>query len=106
MGTTFSERHSLAGGVSRAAPGADLAEGPEVVRRSLAGCLHELARAAVSELCRSRRRRSQREELAARINSLFDRLRGGFRPMGHHELREELDAALVRLPDPLRQAVI
>src|SRR5262249_11697291 len=29
-----------------------LAQRPEVVRRSLAGCLHELARAAVSELCR------------------------------------------------------
>jgi hypothetical protein len=29
-----------------------VAQRAEVVRRSLAGCLHELARAAVSELCR------------------------------------------------------
>jgi RNA polymerase sigma factor (sigma-70 family) len=83
-----------------------LSQRPEVVRQSLAGCLHELARAAVSELCRSGRRRSQREEMAARINSLFRRLRGGPQPMEHQELREELDAALTQLPDPLRQAVI
>jgi RNA polymerase sigma factor (sigma-70 family) len=83
-----------------------LAQRPEVVRRSLAGCLHELARAAVSELHRSRRRRSQREEMAARINSLFRRLRGGDQPMENQELREELDGALARLSDPLRQAVI
>jgi RNA polymerase sigma factor (sigma-70 family) len=83
-----------------------LAQRPEMVRRSLAGCLHELARAAVSELCRSRRRRSQREEMAARLQSLFRRFGGGLQPMEHHELREELDLALSRLPDPLRQAVI
>jgi RNA polymerase sigma factor (sigma-70 family) len=83
-----------------------LAQRPEVVRRSLAGCLHELARAAVSELCRSRRRRSQREEMAARLSALFSQLRGGFQPMEHQELREELDVALAQLPDPLRQAVI
>jgi hypothetical protein len=29
-----------------------LAQRPEVVRRSLAGCLHELGRVVVSELCR------------------------------------------------------
>jgi RNA polymerase sigma factor (sigma-70 family) len=83
-----------------------LAQRPQVVRRSLAGCLHALARAAVSELHRSRRRRHQREELAVRINSLFDRLRGGYQPMAHYELREELDVALAQMPDPLRQAVI
>jgi RNA polymerase sigma factor (sigma-70 family) len=83
-----------------------LAQRPEMVQRSLAGCLHELARAAVSELFRSRRRRNQREELAARMQSLFGRLRGGFQPVEHHELREELDLALSRLPDSLRQAVI
>jgi RNA polymerase sigma factor (sigma-70 family) len=83
-----------------------LAQRPEMVRCSLAGCLHELARAAVSELCRSRRRRSQREEMAARLQALFHRLSGGFQPMEHHELREELDLALSRLPDSLRQAVI
>ena len=83
-----------------------LAQRPEMVHRSLAGCLHELARAAVSELFRSRRRRSQREEMAARLQSLFGRLRGGFQPVEHHELREELDLALSRLPDSLRQAVI
>jgi RNA polymerase sigma factor (sigma-70 family) len=83
-----------------------LAQRPTVVRRSLAGCLHELARAAVSELCRSQRRRDRREELAVRIHALVSRLRGGVDPMEHQELREELDAALAELPDSLRQAVI
>ena len=83
-----------------------LTQRPEVVRRSLAGCLHELARAAVSELCRARRRRAQREEMAARIHSLLGRLGGGWQPMAHQELREELDTALDQLPDALRQAVI
>jgi hypothetical protein len=44
--------------------------------------------------------------MAARINSLFRRLRGGDQPMENQELREELDGALARLSDPLRQAVI
>jgi RNA polymerase sigma factor (sigma-70 family) len=83
-----------------------LARRPEIVRRSLAGCLHGLARAAISELGRSRRRRSQREALAARISSLFHRLHDRSQPLEHEELREELDAALARLPDPLQQAVI
>jgi len=87
-----------------------LAQRPEVVQRSLAGCLHNLARAAVSELCRSRRRRSEREQLAARINSMFTRLLGRGHamehPMEHYELGEELDIALAQLSDPLRQAVI
>jgi RNA polymerase sigma factor (sigma-70 family) len=83
-----------------------LAQRPEVVRHSVEGCLHQLARAAVSELCRSRRRRCQREEMAARIRSLVSRLRGGFQPLEHQELREELDVALAQLPEPLRQAVI
>jgi RNA polymerase sigma factor (sigma-70 family) len=83
-----------------------LAQRPEAVRRSLAGWLHGLARAAVSELCRSRRRRTEREEMAARLNSLFARLSGRDRPMEHHDLAEELDAALAQLPDALQQAVI
>jgi RNA polymerase sigma factor (sigma-70 family) len=83
-----------------------LAERPQVVRRSLAGCLHGLARAAVSELRRSRRRRTEREELAARLKSMFARLHLEDRPMQRPELREELDAALAQLPDPLQQAVI
>ena len=63
-----------------------LAERPQVVSRSLAGCLHGLARAAVSELRRSRKRRTEREELAARMRSMFARLRGGSQPMEHQEL--------------------
>ena len=39
-----------------------LAQRPEIVRRSLAGGLHEMARAAASELFRSRRRRTRRED--------------------------------------------
>jgi RNA polymerase sigma factor (sigma-70 family) len=83
-----------------------LAQRPQVVRHSLVGCLIGLARAAVSELCRSRRRRREREELAARLNSLFARLRGKDHALEHQELREELDSALARLPDRLQQAVI
>jgi RNA polymerase sigma factor (sigma-70 family) len=83
-----------------------LAQRPEVVRRSLAGCLHGLARAAVSELRRSRRRRQEREEIAAGISSLFARLRGRSHPLEHQELREEIDVALAQLPDMLQQAVI
>ncbi len=83
-----------------------LIQRPEAVRRSLAGWLYGQAQAAVSELCRSRRRRSEREELAARLNSMFARLSGRDRPMEHHDLAEELDAALAQLPDRLQQAVI
>jgi RNA polymerase sigma factor (sigma-70 family) len=83
-----------------------LSERPQVVRRSLAGCLHGLARAAVSELRRARRRRNEREELAARLKSMFARLHRESVPMQHDELREELDSALAQLPDPLQQAVI
>src|SRR5262249_26165190 len=83
-----------------------LAQRPEIVRSSLVGCLHGLAQAAVSELHRGRRRRTEREEVAARMRSMFAWLRGGSQSMEHQELREELDAALAQLPDPLRQAVL
>jgi RNA polymerase sigma factor (sigma-70 family) len=83
-----------------------LAERPEVVRRSLVGCMHGLARAAVSELRRARRRRTERESLAARLMPVFSRLSRGGQPVEHQELREELDAALAQLPDHLQQAVI
>src|SRR5262249_35594350 len=83
-----------------------LAQRPQVVRRSLVGCLHELARAATAELCRSRRRRHQREERAAPLNSLLRRLCGGATLMENEELREEIDVALAELPDAQRQAVI
>jgi RNA polymerase sigma factor (sigma-70 family) len=83
-----------------------LTERPEVVRRSLVGCLHGLARAAVSELRRTRRRRTEREAVSARMRSLFTRLHRGSQPMEQQELLEELDAALAQLPDPLQQAVI
>jgi RNA polymerase sigma factor (sigma-70 family) len=83
-----------------------LAERPEVVRRSLVGCLHGLARAAVGELRRSRRRRQAREEIVARLNSLFARLRGKEHPLEHQELREELDSALAGLPNRLQEAVM
>jgi RNA polymerase sigma factor (sigma-70 family) len=83
-----------------------LAQRPKVVRRSLAGCLHGLARAAVSELHRTRQRRTERETVAVRTRALFTRFRRGNRPAEHQELREELDTALARLPDYLREAVI
>jgi hypothetical protein len=52
----------------------------------LVGYLHGLARAAVSELRRTRRRRLEREAVAARMRSLFARLRGGSQPIERHEL--------------------
>lgn len=83
-----------------------LAQRPETVRRSLVGGLHELARAAASELFRSRRRRVRREAEATQRGSLLGRL-GWVRGLSdRHELQEELDFALGQLSDPLRQAVI
>lgn len=80
-----------------------LAQRPGAVRRSLAGYLHEQVRASASELFRSRRRRLKRDAEAGR-----DRAAAGSpsRAADRGELREELDAALARLPDGLKQAII
>ncbi len=83
-----------------------LAQRPEIVRRSLVGGLHELARAAASELFRSRRRRARREEEASRRGSLLGRLGWSPRSSDPNDLQEELDMALGQLPDTLKQAVI
>lgn len=84
-----------------------LAQRPEMVRRSLVGCLHELARGAAAEIRRAQTRRRQREEMVARMNAIFDRWRQNRTSTAErHELYEELDRALAQLPDALRQAVI
>jgi len=83
-----------------------LAQRPRIVRLSLVGGLHELARAAASELFRSRRRRARREQEATRRGPLLGRLGWAPGPTDRDELREELDVALGQLPDTLKQAVI
>src|SRR5262245_42786155 len=83
-----------------------IAQRPGMVRRSVVGCLHELARAAAAEMRRSRERRSRREEVVARMNAIFARLQASSSPAQARELQEELDAALAQLPDDFRQAVI
>jgi RNA polymerase sigma factor (sigma-70 family) len=83
-----------------------IAQRPGMVRRSVVGCLHELARAAAAEMRRSRERRSRREEVVARMNAIFARLQASSSPAQSRELQEELDAALAQLPDDFRQAVI
>lgn len=68
------------------------------VRDKLAGWLHKVARDCAGQLVRERVRRARREEESARMK----------RPPRKNlaELREELDAALVRLPERLREAVV
>ena len=83
-----------------------LARRPEIVRLSLVGGLHELGRAAASELFRSRRRRARREEKATRGGPSLGPHGTTPRPTDRNELQEELDVALGQLPDSLKQAVI
>ena len=83
-----------------------LAQRPEMIRRSLVGGLHELGRAAVSELFRSRRRRLRREEEATRRGPFPVQSEKATGPTDRNELQEELDVALEQLSDALKQAVI
>jgi RNA polymerase sigma-70 factor (ECF subfamily) len=76
-----------------------LARHPERVQFSLRGWLYRAARRAAKDLQRGAARRARREEAAALTR----------RPAGSSvtlELREEMAAALQRLPTRLRQAVV
>src|SRR5262249_31069999 len=74
-----------------------LAQRPHAVRRVLSGWLYEMARGIASNLRRVTERRRRRERVVG--------LPGGA-TASERELREELDAALLQLPRPLREAVI
>lgn len=75
-----------------------LALRPEAVRHNLAGWLHKVARESAYRVIRTRARRARHEEESARM-------KGPVLP-ADTDLREELDAALLRLPDRLREAVV
>jgi RNA polymerase sigma factor (sigma-70 family) len=76
-----------------------LARWPGKVNEDLAGWLHSVARNMALTVIRSNSRRARREEVAARMRPELD-------SGTENRLREELDAALDRLPSPLRTALI
>ncbi len=81
-----------------------LAQRPQAVDRNVAGWLHEVARRTACKAIRARARRARYEAAAGRQRS--DQHRGGGMIEHPAELREELDAALDRLPNRLREAVV
>lgn len=76
-----------------------LAWKPAVVKITLGGWLHKVARDTAIEVLRSRSSRARREERTAEM-------RTAARTDHDSALREELDAALGRLPARLREAVV
>jgi RNA polymerase sigma factor (sigma-70 family) len=77
-----------------------LARRPGAVRSGLASWLHWVARNTAFKVIRSRARRTRHEKEAARMTNTVAA------PNTTAPLKEELDAALARLPASLRQAVI
>ena len=77
-----------------------LARKPQAVRSALPVWLHWVARNTAYKVIRARTRRTRHEQEAAKTMTRIDTAAGSAL------LREELDLALGRLPDPLRQAVI
>jgi RNA polymerase sigma factor (sigma-70 family) len=77
-----------------------LAQRPHVVRSSLPVWLHWAARNMAFRMVRSQTRRKAHESAAAQARTTLGN------STSHEPLREELDAALARLPVPLRLAVI
>lgn len=76
-----------------------LSQKPTAVHQNLAGWLHKVARDCAQRVVRERVRRCRREEVSAHMKSPASR-------ESLVELREEIDAALVRLPARLREAVV
>jgi RNA polymerase sigma factor (sigma-70 family) len=76
-----------------------LAQRPGLVRTVLAGWLHNVARGTAIDILRARISRTRREENAMRLRSAAS-------ITDQNQLREEIDAALERLPDRLREAVV
>lgn len=81
-----------------------LSQRPEAVDRNLAGWLHEVARRTACKAIRARARRVQYEAVAGKFAS--EQRSFGTMTANSVELREELDAALGRLPNRLREAVV
>jgi RNA polymerase sigma factor (sigma-70 family) len=79
----------------------ELAKHPEVASPHLAGWLHRTAANAATDLLRSKVRRTRREAIRGREDAA-----AGPRRDEVSELREEIDRALGRLPDDLREAVV
>ena len=76
-----------------------LARRPQAVTHNLAGWLHKVARDSAWRVVRERARRARREEVSARMKTTSQ-------SENQSELREELDAALGTLPQPMREAVV
>jgi RNA polymerase sigma factor (sigma-70 family) len=76
-----------------------LAQRAAAVNSSLAGWLHKVARDVSLQMLRAGARRSRREADAVRRNAKPD-------AASEAQLREELDVALMKLPDRLREAVV
>jgi RNA polymerase sigma factor (sigma-70 family) len=78
-----------------------LAQQADSIRGSLGAWLHGVAQHAANHLLRSRTRRVRREEAAASMRAMPQTAL-----CEQAEWRDELDAALSQLPEPLREAVI
>jgi len=78
-----------------------LAQQADAIRGSLGAWLHGVAQHAANHLLRARVRRARREEAAASMRAASPQAL-----CEQAEWRDELDAALSQLPEPLREAVI
>src|SRR5262249_55196862 len=78
-----------------------LARNAAQIKGSLSGWLHGVAVQTANQIVRTRVRRVRREKELATMNR-----RGGFSPSEETDWKEEIDTALVELPDDLREAVI
>jgi RNA polymerase sigma factor (sigma-70 family) len=76
-----------------------LARRPAMVKYNLGAWLHKVAHDTAINLLQARRRRLSREETAARPEAVPP-------ASEQQQLREEIDAALQRLPNHLREAVV
>lgn len=71
------------------------------IKGSLSGWLHAVAVHSANQIVRTRSRRTRREKELAHMNT-----RTGSSPGIESDWKEEIDCALVELPDHLREAVI
>jgi RNA polymerase sigma factor (sigma-70 family) len=76
-----------------------LSERAGTVTHTLGGWLHKVTRDAALQALRSKARRARREEAAVRSKSMPDAAL-------EQDLRKDLDQAVVKLPDRLREAVV
>src|SRR5581483_5044539 len=78
------------------------------IKENLAGWLYKVAQDGAHEVVRARKRRARREEIKAQQQKQAEKQAQMSRstPLPDIDLREELDAALVRLPVQERMAVV